>query len=164
MNAKKVNLTDWTELIEIRKGFVIQVFTLFFIIGLTMGIFIAGILIASGHLKLILAVETNFERPSMTQISANSFMRMENSYPDQGNEMRNIMSNFRNSGDDAVLRQAITDSMDEMFDVVGDSSNVMVKVGDLYFNKGLMGDHDTGFGLVAYPEGQAEKIQVRVYK
>lgn len=144
-----------------KKGFVLDVFFLFFTIGLIIGMIIFAMLVSLGLVKLRVDVEVKFEYPSMSKISANSFMMAENDYKSDTSHTRNVISLFGNSGDDPVLRQAIADMMDTMF---GDESgNIMIKIGELYFNGGLMGDHETNFIKVAYPEGLFEKIQMRFY-
>lgn len=145
-----------------RKGFVLNLFVLFLIIGLVIGMIFFSLLVGIGLVKLRFDVETKFEYPSMSKISANSFMMAENDYAADTSRTMNIASIFRNSGDDPELRQAVADMMNIMF---GDESgNIMIKIGELYFNKGLMGDHETSFIKVAYPEGLFEKVQMRFYE
>ena len=145
-----------------RKGFVLNLFVMFLTIGIVIGTIIFAMLVGAGLVKLRLDVETQFEYPSMAKISANSFMMADNGYVPDTSRTINVMTLFGNSGDDQELRQAVEDMMDAMF---GEGSgDVMIKIGELYFNGDLMGDHETSFVKVAYPEGLFEKIQVRFYE
>ncbi len=145
-----------------RKGFVLNFFVMFLTIGIVISTIIFAMLVSAGLVKLRLDVETKFEYPSMSKISANSFMMAENYYTADTSRTMNVISIFGNSGDDPELRQAITDMMETMFST--GSGNIMIKIGELYSNEGLMGDHETSFINVAYPEGLFEKLQMRFYE
>ncbi|MCK4634926.1 MAG: hypothetical protein KAT37_03565 [Candidatus Aenigmarchaeota archaeon] len=142
-------------------GWIIEVFVLFLIIGLMVGFFIFFQLQARSNAILEMNIETRVEAPSVSEISSNAFLISEHTYPDDSSKMRNIISMYNNSDDDAALKSIIQNKKDEMFAVV--PSKVMLVIGDYTFDGGYVGDRDTAFRKVAIPEGKSEKIQLRFY-
>ncbi len=144
-------------------GFVLELFTLMFLMGLLFGFTIFYLLVAVGLVDMKIKVETRVVDPYVTDVSFNSFLITEDrSYPKSNGEMRNVISLF-GLNEDSTSKNTLNNMIDRMF-VYPNLNNVNLQVNGYVLKPVMLGERTTSKRKYAMPEGKFNYTILRVYK
>jgi|GEM_PF-4431429 len=154
------------EILKSKNGFVVPLLTI--VISLMIFVFslLVLILVGLGMADIEQQVKAQVEEPTIVEISINSFLKLENTYPSDNNKMINLLSMYNNTHDgqpSGGIHQEIQNLMDVFFR----DENMALKISGEQFEPstgitGVVTSYATR--KVAIPEGNFEHIYLRYIK
>lgn len=144
------------------RGFVIPLFSIVVMLMLFVFSVVVLILVGLGMARIEQDVKAHVEEPTIVEISLNSLLEVENSYPPDNSKFINLLSLYNNTHDGTIENE-----LQSIIDLLFNDENMALKISDkqLEPSSGITGVVTASASRkIAIPEGNHQKVFLRYIK